>query len=101
MSANEFFEEYGRDGIGKGADKWMIRRQLIDAFQKEMFGLVKLRTKNLDPDSPEITEVLRSVTSETQKKWVKLCKIFSQYKETRDLLKIDDLTHGELEGEAN
>ena len=42
-SAEEYFKEYGLNGIGKGADKWMIRRQLIDAFQKEMCAVVVAR----------------------------------------------------------
>ena len=104
-SANEYFKEFGVDGIGKGADKWMIRRQLIDAFQKEMFGLIKFRIKGIYPNEqinksdPALIDIVRKVASDTQKKWIKLCKMFDQYEETRNLLKIDDLKHGELEEE--
>lgn len=105
-SAEEYFLEYGRDGIGKGADKWMIRRQLIDAFHKEMFGLVAMRTRKLAPGTefqtydPKIVTIIRNVTSETQRKWMKLCKIFAQYEETRGLLEIDDLKADKFENET-
>ena len=91
-SAEEYLIEYGRDGIGKGADKWMIRRQLIDAFHKEMFGLISLRSKK-DPEEgdPETKRIIANVTKDTQRKWVKLCKMFDQYKETRGILEKDDL----------
>ena len=96
-SAEEYFKEYGLNGIGKGADKWMIRRQLIDAFQKEMFGLITIRIGKDIPEGtptvgdPRAVEIIRNVTANTQKKWIKLCKMFAMYKETRGLLSIDDL----------
>lgn len=94
-SAEEYFHEFGEKGIGKGADKWMVRRQLIDAFQKEMFGLIAMRTKK-DPgiipeNDPEALRIAKNVVKDTTKKWLKLCRIFSCYVETRGLLKPDDL----------
>ena len=95
-SAEEYFKEYGRDGIGKGADKWMIRRQLIDAFHKEIFGLVAMRAKKnfntIPPEGdPEAQRIVQNVVKDTQRKWVKLCRIFAQYQETQGLLELDDL----------
>lgn len=94
--AEDYFKEYGVNGIGKGADKWMIRRQLIDAFHKEIFGLVAMRAKknfkDIPPEGdPEAIRIVKNVVHDTQKKWEKLCKIFAQYKETMNLLEIDDL----------
>ena len=95
-SANEYFNEYARNGIGKGADKWMIKRQLIDAFHKEIFGLVAMRAKKTFPDippegDPEAIRIAKTVIRDTQKKWEKLCWMFAQYRETKDLLEFDDL----------
>ena len=95
-SAERYFEEYGRNGIGKGADKWMVRRQLIDAFHKEIFGLVAMRAKknfkDIPPEGdPEAIAIVKRIVHDTQKKWEKLCKMFAKYKETRNLLEIDDL----------
>lgn len=106
-SAKEYFNEYGLNGIGKGADKWMIRRQLIDAFQKEMFGLITIRMRKDIPEgvpaigNPRAIEIIRNVTADTQKKWVKLCNMFAQYKETRDLLSIDDLNGEYIKDDDN
>ena len=95
-SAERYFQEYGRDGIGKGADKWMIRRQLIDAFHKEIFGLVAMRAKKTFKDiptegDPEAIRIAKNVIRDAQRKWEKLCWMFAQYKETKDLLEFDDL----------
>lgn len=95
-SAERYFDEYGRNGIGKGADKWMIRRQLIDAFHKEIFGLVAMRAKKrfdrIPPEGdPEAINIVKNVVKDIQRKWVKLCGMFAQYKETCNLLEIDDL----------
>lgn len=95
-SAEEYFKEYGRDGIGKGADKWMIRRQLIDAFHKEMFGLIALRTKKGPMDisiekDPESMRIAKNVIKDTMRKWEKLCRMFEKYKETHGVLKVEDL----------
>ena len=95
-SAERYFEEYGRNGIGKGADKWMIRRQLIDAFHKEIFGLVAMRAKknfkDIPPEGdPEAMQIVKNVVKDTQRKWVKLCGIFAKYKETSNLLELNDL----------
>lgn len=96
-SAKEYFNEYALNGIGKGADKWMIRRQLIDAFQKEMFGLITIRIRKDIPEGVPAIGIIRNVTSDTQKKWVKLCNMFAQYKETSGLLSIDDLKNNDTD----
>ena len=95
-SAERYFREYGLDGIGKGADKWMIKRQLIDAFHKEIFGLVAMRAKKTFKDippegDPEAIRIAKNVVHDAQKKWEKLCWMFAQYKEPRGLLELDDL----------
>lgn len=101
-SADQYFKEYGRDGIGKGADKWMIRRQLIDAFHKEIFGLVAMRAKKTFKDippegDPEAIRIAKNVIRDTQRKWEKLCWMFAQYNETKGLLAFDDLKIDESE----
>ena len=95
-SAEQYFKEFGRDGIGKGADRWMIRRQLIDAFHKEVFGLVATRAKknfnDIPPEGdPETKRIIKNVCHDTQMKWKKLCAMFEMYAETKVLLNIDDL----------
>ena len=101
-TAEQYFKEYGEDGIGKGADRWMIRRQLIDAFRKEMFGLIVMRTKkHYDEISfendPESSAKAQNIIKDSVKKWKKLCGMFDKYVETRGLLKLNDLKFEDLE----
>jgi len=95
LSAEQYFQKYGRDGIGKGADRWMIKRQLIDAFRKEIFELVALRTKknydDIPENDPEAIRISKNIIHDTTMKWKKLCKMFSMYKETSGLINLNDL----------
>lgn len=96
-SAEDYFREFGQDGIGKGADRMLVRRQLIDAFHKEIFGLVAMRAKKNFEDipkegDPEATRIARNVVKDETRKWIKLCRMFEQYKETSGLLRHDDIT---------
>lgn len=95
-SADEYFEVYGKEGIGKGMDRIMIRNQLIDAFHKEIFGLVAMRAKKQLSDipaegDPEAMRIARNVIRDTTKKWLKLVKMFEMYRETSGLLKPEDI----------
>lgn len=95
MNAEQYFKKYAVDGIGKGADRWMIKRQLVDAFKKEMFGLIAIRVKKRDDIPPEqdieAMHTTRMVIRDSAKKWRKICAMFAQYKETANLLTEDDI----------
>ena len=94
LSADQYFRKYAVEGIGKGADRWMVRRQLIDAFHKEIFELTAIRTRKFGSDEEnhdEIVRITKNVIKDTVKKWIKLCKMFAMYKETKGLLSPDDL----------
>ena len=97
LRAEDYFETYGRNGIGKGMDRMLVKRQLIDTFRKEIFGLVAMRAKkNFDeipPEGdPEAIRIAQNVIKDETKKWIKLCKMFAKYKETYGLLNYDDIT---------
>lgn len=96
MTAEQYFDKYAKNGIGKGADRWMIKRQIIDAFRKEVFELTALRTKKSYDDilkgtDAEASRVQKNIIHDTTMKWKKLCKMFSKYKETSGLLDENDL----------
>lgn len=104
-SADEYFRQYAVEGIGKGADRMLVRRQLIDAFHKEIFGLVAMRAKKNFNDipkegDPEAIRIAQNVVKDTTKKWIKLCKMFEKYRETCNLLRYDDITLDEMETET-
>lgn len=97
LRAEDYFETYGRNGIGKGYDRIMIRRQLIDAFRKEIFGLVAMRAKKTFDDippegDPEAIRIARNVIKDETKKWIKICDLFEKYVETSGLLRYDDIS---------
>ena len=108
MTADQYFERYGRNGIGKGADREMVKKQLIDAFEKEIFGLLAMRLKlkkgESPKDNPDAQRVLHNIMKDENRKWVKLCQMFAMYKETAGLLNPMDLMNHEgrlEENEAN
>lgn len=97
LRAEDYFETYGRNGIGKGMDRTLIRRQMIDAFRKEIFGLVAMRAKKsfdtIPPEGdPEAIRIARNVIKDETKKWIKVCNLFEKYVETRGLLSYEDIS---------
>ena len=96
LSAQQYFNKYAKKGIGQGADRWMIKRQLIDAFKKEIFGLVAMRTgRNLNDipmeEAAEVRKTAKNIIHDEVMKWKKLCGMFEMYVQTQNLLKPDDL----------
>lgn len=96
LSAQQYFDKYARKGIGEGADRWMVKRQLIDAFKKEIFGLVAMRTGRDLNDIPmeeadEVRIKAKNIIHDEVMKWKKLCGMFEMYVQTQNLLKPDDL----------
>ena len=103
-SVNDYFKEYAVEGIAKGMDRFLVRRQLIDAFQKEIFGLVAMRAKKQfdeipEDGDPEARRIAQNVVKEATKKWISLCKMFDKYKETSRLLHWDDISLTKNENE--
>lgn len=105
-SAKEYFEEYGREAIYKQkADKKLVRSQLIDAFHKEIFGLVAMRTKKrfdeIPPEGdPEALRIAHNVIKDTTRKWKKLVDMFEKYRETSGVIKYDDISMVPEDGEG-
>ena len=102
MSIQDYFKMYAVEGIGKGMDRILVRKQLIDAFRKEIFGLVALRAKKEFNDipktgDPEALRIAQNVVKEETRKWIGLCKEFEKYRETAGLLKYDDIALDEME----
>lgn len=96
LSAEQYFDKYARNGIAKGLDRILVKNQLIDAFRKEIFGLITLRAKkqfdDIPPkDDPEAQRIARNVVKDTMNKWRKLVAMFEKYQETSGLLTVDDL----------
>lgn len=97
-SVNEFFDEFGREALyKKHASKSLVKSQLVDAFHKEIFGLVAMRAKkrfdDIPPEGdPEALRIARNVIKDETKKWKKLCDMFNSYQETSDCIQYADIS---------
>jgi hypothetical protein len=96
LTVNGYMQKYAIDGIGKGADREMIREQLLDAFRKEIFDTAMIMVNPMVfANDYEVTEKdrlkLDNIIKNANNKWKSLCKEFSKYKETCNLIYEDDL----------
>ena len=96
MSVGDYIQKFGIDGIGKGADRWMIKRQMLDTLRKEIFELSVFRigpevfSNEYGPDEKD-RKKLENILEGAQKKWNGICKIFNRYQETAGLIEEKDL----------
>lgn len=93
-----YWNKYGKDAIiDRNADRIFTKKQLVDAFHKEIFNLVAMRSKKkfdgqIPPEGdPEALAIVANVVKETTRKWIKVVKIFESHPRTRGLLTVDDL----------
>lgn len=92
---NGYMQKYAIDGIGKGADKNLVKEQLLDAFRRETFDTaIMMVGPSVFSDSYEPTEKdrnkLNNVIKNVNRKWKSLCKEFAKYRETENLIFEDD-----------
>lgn len=93
-SIKQYIKEFGYDAVVKGhGDKNLVKDQIIDAFQKEIFGQITFRYKDatlLSRPADEIDEKtregVRHILSNARWKWNRLCDEFDKYPETRHLI---------------
>ena len=97
-SAQEYLEEFGREKIfEQKMDRLIAKKELIDAFHKEIFGLVAMRAKKRFSEipkegDPEALRIARNVVKDETKKWIKVCKLFDSYQETSGLIHPEDIS---------
>ena len=98
-SVKGYIKEFGIEAIGKKhANPKLVKEQILDAFQKEIFGQLTMKfgepallacaADDVDPETKrQVDNILRNST----RKWKRLCIEFSKYRETYNLLQVDDL----------
>ena len=97
LSAADYFETFGRNGIGKGARRDLIKRQILDRFRNEIFSLATMRAKKpinqfpKDTEDEETTRIFENILKDESRKWISVCKMFAKYKETSGLIEPKDL----------
>ena len=93
-SVKQYFKEFGVDAIGKhGADPKMVREQLLDAFQKEIFGQITMKyhdatilAKDADIVDDATREGVRNIIRNADRKWKRLCTLFATVSQTHTLI---------------
>lgn len=98
-SVKGYFKEFGIEAIGKKhADPDLVKQQLIDAFQKEIFGQLTMKfgdpellAKDISEVDPETKRQVDNILSNSVRKWKRLCIEFAKYKETFNLIMPSDL----------
>ena len=98
-SVKGYFKEFGIEAIGKKhADPDLVKHQILDAFQKEIFGQLTMKfgdpailAKDISAVDPETKRQIDNILSNSIRKWKRLCMVFAQYRETHDLIMPSDL----------
>ena len=98
-SVKGYFKEFGIEAIGKKkADPDLVKQQILDAFQKEIFGQLAMKfgdpamlAKDISEVDPETKRQIDNILSNSVRKWKRLCIVFAQYKETHNLIMPSDL----------
>lgn len=98
-SVKGYFKEFGIEAIGKKkADPDLVKQQILDAFQKEIFGQLAMKfgdpamlSKDISAVDPETKRQIDNILSNSVRKWRRLCMVFAQYRETHDLIMPSDL----------
>lgn len=93
-SVKQYIREFIYEGMYKNhARAELVHDQLLDAFQKEIFGQLMFRFKDVDilskPDE-EVNEAtreqIRHILDNANRKWRRLCIELSRFKETYALI---------------
>lgn len=98
-SVKGYLKEFGFEAIGKyHAKPEIVKQQILDAFQKEVFGQLTMKfhdpailSKTETEVSPAVKEQVDNILNNSIRKWKRLCIEFAKYKETYNLLHEDDL----------
>jgi len=112
-SVKGYIKEFAVEAIGKKhADPDIVKQQILDSFQKEIFGQLMMKFKNpellaadMSKVDPETKQAVDNILSNSVRKWKRLCIEFAKYKETFNLLhpsdlmvSLEDIVKGQTEG---
>ena len=98
-SVQGYFKEFAIEAIGKKhQDRELVKYQILDAFQKEIFGQIvgrygdpNLLAKDAESVDPEVKRGVDNILKNSLQKWKKLVKMFGKYRETANLIYEKDL----------
>ena len=94
-SKEQYWRDYILTGLANHLGKETIKNQLLDAFRREMFDLIAIRTNIEDID--KVPETLRNkktvenIARQARNKWVSLCIMCARFKETHGIILPSDI----------
>lgn len=93
-SVKQYWNEYIVKGIKSGAKLNVIKQQLLDAFQKEVFGQIVFKlgpeTAQMELDELAEREGIQNILHNSFRKWRRLCILCSDHG-IRNLIQLEDL----------
>lgn len=94
-SKDEYWRGYIVKGLAEKKSKEQIKQNLLDAFRKEIFDQIAMKTKTEDfdkvPETPEMKKAVENIAKQAQNKWISLCIQCARYKETHGLILPSDI----------
>lgn len=95
-SVKQYWNDYIVNGLGKGVRKEIVKGQLLDAFQKEVFGQVAFKlgvnTATMDREDLAQLEGIQNILHNSFRKWRRLC-ILCMENGIRNFIQLEDLKH--------
>lgn len=104
-SVRDYWDEFVLGGLKDHKSPEDIRKAAVDAAFEEMYGLMKFRLKVDDLRLAQPTEKnqrkVENTAKEMFKKWNRLCSLCAMFRETKDILRPEDLTWEEMGRDAS
>lgn len=92
-SVKQYCREFGKAIISDGAKPSMVKEQILDAFQKEIFGQITMKyhdanllAKSEDSVDEATREGVRHILANADRKWKRLCTLFAEVPQLRTLI---------------
>lgn len=93
-SVKQYWNDYIVNGLGKGVRKEIVKGQLLDSFQKEVFGQVAFKlgvnTATMDREDLAQLDGIQNILHNSFRKWRRLC-ILCMENGIRNFIQLEDL----------
>ena len=98
-SIKQYLKEFGYEAIVKNnGDRLIVKEQILDTFQKEIFGQIVFRygdpailSRPIEQADEKTREGIRHILTNAKWKWKRVCAEFDKYKETKNLIYENEL----------
>lgn len=95
-SVKQYWNDYIVNGLGKGVRKEIVKGQLLDSFQKEVFGQVAFKlgvnTAMMDREDLAQLDGIQNILHNSFRKWRRLCILCMEHG-IRNFIQLEDLKH--------